>query len=78
MTRGSATAALPPGAAGRDPRSPCDGAAPAGPVVRRPVKRLWWIRVPWRIRLHPRRWALCQKNSYGEMVVPSTATRSTR
>ena len=33
----------------RDPRSPCDGAAPAGPVVRRPGKRLWWIRAPWSI-----------------------------
>jgi hypothetical protein len=33
-----------PGQSRRGPRFPCDGAAPAVPVVRRPGGRLWWIR----------------------------------
>jgi hypothetical protein len=33
-----------PGQSRRGPRFPCDGAAPAGPVVRRRGLRLWWIR----------------------------------
>jgi len=57
--KGQRDAPLPPGGPARGQpargcparpaRFPCDGTAPAGPVVRRPGKRLWWIRAPWSI-----------------------------